>query len=176
MHTEQWKIARIPYTISLVQEGYLSGTCAIPYVMKTWRKACDTLRCDTISKGSCAIRGVSCTEPLSRQRNDFDSHGMRASFQRAPNPQPNVHSPASLGQTAVIPSERVQIWVCLFLHGWSYPGVRLQIRCKESPCHKRGKAKGTAKNVAENVEDVTKNVSKRAPKPKKSREQRQRIF
>ena len=27
----------------------------------------------------------------------------------------------------VIPSERVQIWVCLFLYGWSYPDVRLQI-------------------------------------------------
>ena len=27
---------------------------------------------------------------------------------------------------AVIPSERVQSWVCLFLYGWSYPSVRLQ--------------------------------------------------
>ena len=27
----------------------------------------------------------------------------------------------------VITSERVQIWVCLFLYGWYYPGVRLQI-------------------------------------------------
>ena len=26
-----------------------------------------------------------------------------------------------VGQTAVIPSERVQIWVCLFLFSWFYP-------------------------------------------------------
>ena len=30
-------------------------------------------------------------------------------------------------EMAVIPSERVQIWVCLFLYSWSYPGVGLQI-------------------------------------------------
>ena len=50
------------------------------------------------------------------------SHRFRSTriFQRTPNPQPNLHSP-------VIPSERVQIWVCLFLYGWYYPGVGLQI-------------------------------------------------
>ena len=40
---------------------------------------------------------------------------------------PNLHSPVLVGQMAVIPSERVQIWVYLFLHGWYCPGVRLQI-------------------------------------------------
>ena len=51
-------------------------------------------------------------------------------IQRPPNPQPNLHSPVWVGQTAVIPSERVQIWMFLFLYGWCYPccpGVRLQI-------------------------------------------------
>ena len=42
------------------------------------------------------------------------------------------------GQTAVIPSERVQIWVCLFLYGWYDPGAMLQICvcliCVLSPC------------------------------------------
>ena len=36
---------------------------------------------------------------------------------------PNLHSPVCVGQTAVIPSERVQIWVC----AWFCPGMRLQI-------------------------------------------------
>ena len=40
---------------------------------------------------------------------------------------PNLHNPVWVGRTAVIPSERVQIWVCLFLYGWYCPGVRLQI-------------------------------------------------
>ena len=43
---------------------------------------------------------------------------------------PNLHSPVwvePVGQMVFIPSERVQIWVCLFLYGWCYPGVRLQI-------------------------------------------------
>ena len=39
----------------------------------------------------------------------------------------NLHSPVRVGQTVVVPSERVHIWVCLFPYGWSYPGVRLQI-------------------------------------------------
>ena len=39
----------------------------------------------------------------------------------------NLHGPVSVGQTAVIPSERVQIRVCLFLYGWYYAGLRLQI-------------------------------------------------
>ena len=34
---------------------------------------------------------------------------------------------APFDQTAVIPSDRVQIWGRLFLHGWYCPGVRLQI-------------------------------------------------
>ena len=29
---------------------------------------------------------------------------------------PNLHSPVCVGQTPVIPIERVQIWVCLFLY------------------------------------------------------------
>ena len=37
------------------QKGYLSDTCAIPYENKA--NGCDTPLCDTISKGSCAIRG-----------------------------------------------------------------------------------------------------------------------
>ena len=37
------------------QEGYLSGTCAIPYENKA--NGCDTPLCDTISKGYCAIGG-----------------------------------------------------------------------------------------------------------------------
>ena len=40
---------------------------------------------------------------------------------------PNLHSPIWVGQTAVIPNGRVQIWVCLFLYGWYYPSMRLQI-------------------------------------------------
>ena len=32
-----------------------------------------------------------------------------------------------VGQTAVIPSDRVHIWVCLFLFGWYYPSVTLHI-------------------------------------------------
>ena len=39
----------------------------------------------------------------------------------------NLHSPVRAGQTPVIPSDRVQIWLSLFLYGWYYPGVRLQI-------------------------------------------------
>ena len=42
---------------------YLSDTCAIPFENKA--KACDTPLCDTISKGYCAIWGVSRTGPLS---------------------------------------------------------------------------------------------------------------
>ena len=39
--------------------------------------------------------------------------------QRAPNPTPILHSPPfEQGQSAVVPSEGVQIWVCLFLYGW----------------------------------------------------------
>ena len=41
---------------------------------------------------------------------------------------PSLHSPVWVGQTAVIPSESVQNWVCLFLYGWYYACVRLQIR------------------------------------------------
>ena len=45
------------------QKGYLSDTCAIPYENKaSW---CDAPLCDTISKGYCAIGGVSRTGPLS---------------------------------------------------------------------------------------------------------------
>ena len=40
---------------------------------------------------------------------------------------PNLHSPVGVGQTTVIPSERVQIWVRLFLYGRYYPSVRLQV-------------------------------------------------
>ena len=40
---------------------------------------------------------------------------------------PNLHSPVWLGQTAVIPSERVQIWMRLFVYAWYCPGLRLQI-------------------------------------------------
>ena len=43
------------------QKGYLSDTCAIPYQNKT--NGCDTPLCDTISKGYCAIWGVSRTGP-----------------------------------------------------------------------------------------------------------------
>ena len=44
------------------QKGYLSDTCAIPYENKA--NGCDTHLCDTISKGYCAIWGVSRTGPL----------------------------------------------------------------------------------------------------------------
>ena len=44
------------------QKGYLSDTGAIPYENKA--KGCDTPLCDTISKGYCAIGGVSRTGPL----------------------------------------------------------------------------------------------------------------
>ena len=47
------------------------------------------------------------------------------SIQRSPNPRPNLHSP--VWSNGGHPRERVQIWVCLFLYGWYYPGVRLQI-------------------------------------------------
>ena len=40
---------------------------------------------------------------------------------------PDAGSNQVLGQTAVIPNERAQIWVCLFQNGWYCPGVRLQI-------------------------------------------------
>ena len=42
-------------------KGYLSDTCAIPYENKA--NGCDTPCCDTISKGCCAIWGVSRTGP-----------------------------------------------------------------------------------------------------------------
>ena len=45
------------------QKGYLSDTCAIPYENKA--NGCDTPLCETISKGYCAIWGVSRTGPLS---------------------------------------------------------------------------------------------------------------
>ena len=38
---------------------------------------------------------------------------------------PNLHSPVWVGQTAVTPSKKAQIWV--FLYAWSCPGVALQI-------------------------------------------------
>ena len=44
-----------------------------------------------------------------------------------PQTHPNLHRPVLVGQTAVIPSERVQIWVRLFLYGWSCPSIKLQI-------------------------------------------------
>ena len=44
------------------QKGYLSDTCAIPYENKA--NGCDAPLCDTISKGYCAIWGVSRTGPL----------------------------------------------------------------------------------------------------------------
>ena len=44
-------------------KGCLSDTCAIPYENKT--NGCDAPLCDTISKGYCAIRGVSRTGLLS---------------------------------------------------------------------------------------------------------------
>ena len=47
-------------------QGYLTDTCAIPYENKA--NGCDTPLCDTISKGYCAIWGVSCTGPLSPQQ------------------------------------------------------------------------------------------------------------
>ena len=34
---------------------------------------------------------------------------------------PNLHTPLSVSLTAIIPYERVQIWVCLFLYGCSLP-------------------------------------------------------
>ena len=40
---------------------------------------------------------------------------------------PNLESPVSVAQTAAILSERVDIQVRLFMYGWSYSGVRLQI-------------------------------------------------
>ena len=41
---------------------------------------------------------------------------------------PNLDSPVlSRVKRRSSPSERVQIWVCLFLYGWYYPGVTLQI-------------------------------------------------
>ena len=49
------------------QKGYLSDTCAIPYENKA--NGCDTPLCDTISKGYCAIGGVSRTGPLSFRTN-----------------------------------------------------------------------------------------------------------
>ena len=51
----------------------------------------------------------------------------QAVSQRSPNPQRNLYSPVWVGQTAVIPSERVHIWVWFFLYGWYYPGVRIQM-------------------------------------------------
>ena len=44
------------------EKRYLSDTCAIPYENKA--NGCDTPLCDTISKGYCAIWGVSRTGPL----------------------------------------------------------------------------------------------------------------
>ena len=44
-------------------KGYLSNTGAIPYENKA--NGCGTLLCDTISKGYCAIGGVSRTGPPS---------------------------------------------------------------------------------------------------------------
>ena len=43
-------------------KGYLSDTRAVPYGNKA--NGCDTPLCDTISKGYCAIWGVSRTGPL----------------------------------------------------------------------------------------------------------------
>ena len=37
-----------------------------------------------------------------------------------------IDKPTRLCTAGVIPNETVQIWVCLFLYGWYYPGVRLQ--------------------------------------------------
>ena len=48
------------------EKGYLSDTGAIPFENKA--DGCDTPLCDTISKGYCAIWGVSRTGPLSAQR------------------------------------------------------------------------------------------------------------
>ena len=48
--------------ISPPQKGYLSDTCAIPYENKA--NGCDTPLCNTISKGYCAIWGVSRIGPL----------------------------------------------------------------------------------------------------------------
>ena len=39
------------------EKGYLSDTCAIPYENKA--NGCDTPLCDTMSKGHCAIWGIS---------------------------------------------------------------------------------------------------------------------
>ena len=39
----------------------------------------------------------------------------------------NLHSPVSVGQMALITSERVQFWVCLFLSCLYCPGVGLRI-------------------------------------------------
>ena len=50
------------------QKGYLSDTCAIPYENKA--NGCDTPLCDTISKGYCAIWGLSRTGPLSMRFSD----------------------------------------------------------------------------------------------------------
>ena len=52
-------------TIPPPQKGYLSDTCAIPYENKA--NECDTPLCDTISKGYCAIWGVSRAGPLSAE-------------------------------------------------------------------------------------------------------------
>ena len=51
------------------QKGYLSDTGAIPYENKA--NGCDTPLCDTISKGYCAIGGVSRTGPLRKQFHRF---------------------------------------------------------------------------------------------------------
>ena len=48
------------------QKGYLSDTGAIPYENKA--NVCDTPLCDTISKGYCAIGGVSRAGPLRKRR------------------------------------------------------------------------------------------------------------
>ena len=43
-------------------------------------------------------------------------------------PTRNLHSPVWAGPKAVVASERVHIWVCLFLlYGWSLPGVMVRI-------------------------------------------------
>ena len=53
------------------QKG-ISAILAIPYENKA--NGCDTPLCDTISKGYCAIGGVSCTGPLSKRK--FGVFGM----------------------------------------------------------------------------------------------------
>ena len=51
-----WRAREVEVRYPPPLKGYLSDTCAIPY-MKISQNGCDTLLCDTISKRYCAIWG-----------------------------------------------------------------------------------------------------------------------